>query len=250
MLGCVSAALLGGLVSFLSTEHSVSASEQQPYSSSSPFSAVFVIRQYSPDGKLALTSTWNYYRFSDGSYATGGSRQLEPGQRPLVDNIVDLRSQRDLMLEPVTKSVITFKRSPGEQENAMQGMWEENCPTNDSEIESTEPGEIFFGYPTVHVVKHFDPTWKEDRWMIRDLRCFSVKEIDIAGASRDETIVTSLALGEPPRSVLSAPEDFVERSPFEVAKAYALATGGSQLFSAQALKKLTREYGGPTNSSK
>lgn len=237
---CALAACVGALLSFLFTSRSARASGQATEMSSTPFTAVVLLKQFGPDGKLAVRSTWNYYRFSDGSFATGSSREIEPERIPLSDNVTDLHLRQDLLLEPITKSVITFKRAPGEQVSALQGMWEENCPSGN--VEATEPGELFFGFPTVHITKHFDPTWKEDRWMIRELRCFSVKEVDVSGASRNEHVVTSLALGEPPRTALSAPEGFVERSPAEAAKAYALAKNGDQLFDPRALAKLTKEY--------
>jgi hypothetical protein len=243
LVRCIAVALLGGSVSFLSTGRSVKASGRAPIAPTPPFSAAIVITHYWPDGtgRVALRSTWNYYRFTDGSYAQRNFRELEPDEGPGMDKVVDLRMRQELFLEPITKSVITLKYPPGEQLNEMEGAWEENCPGEDDSLESSEAGGIFFGYPTVHVVKNFDSTWREERWMIRELRCFSVKEIDVAGAAKNEHETMSLVLGEPPRSVLSAPAGYVERSPAEAAKAYAMAKGGDQLFGG-ALSKLTKDY--------
>ena len=243
-IACLAVALLAGSLSFLSAVHSVRASGQPPIAPTAPFSAAIVLTQFWPPGTgmVGTRTTWDYYRFTDGSYAERNFLQVEPGERRGMDKVVDLRMRRDLFIEPITKSVITIKRAPGEQVNDMQGAWEENCPGDDDNVESTEPGEVFFGYPTVHVVKNFDSSWRQDRWMIRDLRCFSVKRIDVAGPSKNEHLVTSLVLGEPPRSLLSAPDGYVERSPAETMKAYALARGGDQIFSAGLLKRLTEDY--------
>ena len=78
--------------------------------------------------------------------------------------------------------------------------------------------------------------------MVPKLRCFSVKKIDLFGSSRNETDVTSLVEGEPLRSLLSAPSDYVERLPAETEKAFALARGGAELFGARFLERLTKEY--------
>lgn len=242
-LSCVGLALLAAAVSFFATVRPVRASaHNDPTSPAKPFSATIDLTQFWPPGTVFLRSTWNYYRFRDGSYAERDFRQIQPDQRPGIDKVVDLRLRQDLFIEPVTKSVITIKRAPGEQINVMEGAWEDNCPTEDDNLELTEPGESFFGFPTIHVVKNFGDNWIEDRWMIRDLRCFSVKEVDVSGSSKNEHLVTSLVLGEPPSSVLSAPEGYVERSPIETVKAYALVKGGDQLFSGGLLQKLTHDY--------
>lgn len=242
VITCASGTLVAGLLSFYSAVHPVKASGRSTIAPATPFSAVVVLSVFDPEGKLAVKSTWDYYRFTDGSFATRNSRQIEPKPGPFMDDITDLRSHEDITLEPVTKSAITINRDPREQVSEIEGEWDENCPGEDDDLAATEPGELFFGQPTVHVTKQFDRYWKQDRWMVRELRCFSVKQIDVNGPSRNERLVTSLTLGEPPQSALSPPEGFVERSPAEAAKAYALATGGDQLFVPQALEKLTKQY--------
>jgi hypothetical protein len=243
-LVCLATGLLAGTVSFLASVGSVRASGHDPIAPTLPFSAGIVLKQFWPPGtgKVAASTKWTYYRFTDGSYAERDTEVLLPEERPGIDKVVDLKLRQDLFMEPVTKSVITIRRAPGEQINVMNGAWEDNCPGDDDDVQSMEAGEMFFGFPTIHVVKNFGADWIEDRWMIRELRCFSVKEIDVSGPSKNEHLATSLVVGEPLRSVLSAPEGYVERSPTETVKAYALAKGGDPLFSGGLLKKLNADY--------
>lgn len=240
---CLLAAIAAAAASFFVTARSVRAAQSGvPSLSSTPFSAVVVQSQYAPDGALGTTYSEDYLRFSDGSFARVNAHGTFPGQRQLMNSATDLRLQQHLLIEPTTRSAVTFKQSLRELVSSIEGQWEESCPGKDDKIEATQPGEVFFGYPTVHVTKHFDEDWKEDRWMIPQLRCFSVKETDVFGPSKDELLVTSLVVGEPPRSALSAPEGYTERSPAELVKEYAIANSGAQLFGARILKKLTQDY--------
>ena len=236
---CLIAASLGGAVSFLATRQPVRAAGSP---SALPFSAVIVESYFSPEGKLGRKDSEEYYRFSDGSFAIVNSRQVYPEEKQLIGNVVDLQLQHDLILEPVTKSVVTLNRNREQQLSFLAGLWNENCPDADDHVEATENGGMLLGFPTVHITKHLSPEWKQDRWMITKLKCFSVKDVDVFGDSRDETLVTSLVEGEPSRSVLSAPGDYTERPPADAAKAYALASGGDQLFHPRLLDRLTKEY--------
>lgn len=240
---CLLAAMIAGAASFFVTARSMRASQSgTPSLPSVPFTAVVVESLYAPDGTLGTGYSEDYLRFSDGSFAKVNAHGVYPGKRELMNSATDLRLERELLIEPTTRSVVTFNKPLRELISYVKGQWEESCPGKDDHIERTEPGEAFFGYPTVHVTNRFDEDWKEDRWIIPQLRCFSVKEIDDFGSSHNELIVTSLVLGEPPRSALSAPEGYTERSPAELVKEYAIANGGEQLFGARVLKKLTQDY--------
>jgi hypothetical protein len=240
---CLLAAIIAGVASFFATARSMRASQSSgSVLTSVPFRAVLVHRQYAPDGTLGAMASEDYLRFSDGSFAKVNAQGILPERRQLMSSATDLRLEQHLLIEPTTRSVVTFKQSLRDLISSIKGQWEESCPGKDDNIEKTEPGEAFFGYPTIHVTNRFDEDWKEDRWMIPQLRCFSVKETDVFGPSRDELIVTSLVVGEPPRSALSAPEGYTERSPAELVKEYAIANGGEQLFDARGLKKFTQDY--------
>ena len=95
------------------------------------------------------------------------------------------------------------KRSLQEQLSFLDGLWDENCPDADDHVEATEDGGVLLNYPTVHITTHMDPTWKENRRMIPRLKCFSVKDVDVSGESKNERVVTSLVEGEPSRELLA-----------------------------------------------
>ena len=239
LIACAMAASAGCVASFLATRQPVRAADPVP---PVPFSAVVVTSYFSPEGKLARTASYDYYRFRDGSFAMVNQRQVYPVAKQWAGDVVDLQLHRDLIIEPVTRSVITLKRTREEQLSFLAGLWNENCPDADDHVEAREDGETLLGFPTVHITTRLSPTWKQDRWMVLKLKCFSVKDIDVSGDSRDETLVTSLSEGEQPRSVLSPPGDYAERAPGEVAKAYALASGGAQIFRPRLLARLAKEY--------
>jgi|HubBroStandDraft_1064217.scaffolds.fasta_scaffold52519_3 hypothetical protein len=237
---CLTAALLGGVASFLTTRRSVRAASP---GSVVPFSAVEVVSRFSPQGELVWQESTDYYRFSDGSLANRGTQVYPEKGRALLGGALDLQLNRDLTLEPITKSVITMKRTKEQQLSFLAGLWEENCPDADDDVVASEPGGTILGCPTTHVTVRFGEHWREERWMVPRLRCFSVRKIDSIGSgSRNETEVTSLVEGEPPRSLLSAPGDYLERTPAEAEKAFALARGGAELFGARYLARLTKEY--------
>jgi hypothetical protein len=236
---CFAAALLVGVASFLNTRRSVEAAGP---GSIVPFSAVGVESRFSPQGELVWQESTEYYRFSDGSLASRGTQIYPEKGRPLLGGALDLQLNHDLTLEPITKSVITLKRTKEEQLSFLAGLWDENCPDEDDDVVASKPGGTILGYQTTHITARFGKHWKEERWMVPKLRCFSVKKIDLFGSSRNETDVTSLVEGEPLRSLLSAPSDYVERLPAETEKAFALARGGAELFGARFLERLTKEY--------
>jgi len=237
---CLMTALLGAVMSFLSTRRPVRAADSR---ASIPFSAVMVQSRFSPEGKLAWKESQEYYRFSDGSIAERATQLYPEKDRPLVGDVYDLQRNVDLLLEPITKSVITMKNTKAEQVSFLEGLWVENCPDGEEPpIEASEPGGTILGYPTTHITVHFNPGVKEEDWMAPKFRCFFLKTILSVHSSHNETVVTSLVEGEPPRSLLSAPDDYVERAPAEVEKAFALARGGAELFGARQLERLKARY--------
>jgi len=79
---------------------------------------------------------------------------------------------RGYIVEPLTKSVITIKRSLEEQLSFLAGLWDENCPDADDHVEATEDGGMLLNYRTVHITTRLDPAWKQDWWMIPRIEVF------------------------------------------------------------------------------
>jgi len=204
---CLAAASLAGVLLFLAHQP---VAEAQTQAASAPFSAVTVESRFGLDGKLAWKESREYYRFSDWAVA---SRETEifPEQRQLLGGAGDLALEHDLILEPFTKSVITMKKTRAQQLSLLTELAEETCPDESDDVVASEPGGIILGYATTHVtISVCEGAIMEDRWMIPSLRCFSVKEIDrFSDGCRNEFEATSLIEGEPSRSLLSAPSDYV-----------------------------------------
>ncbi len=234
---CFAAASLGGVVSFLANRPVAHAATQI---ASAPFSAITVQSFFDPEGKLSFKESREYYRFSDWSIASRGT-EIYPEKRQLLGGAMDLALEHDLIFEPITRSVITMKKTRAEMLSLLTGMEDETCPDDSDDVVAFEPGGLILGYATTHVTTR--NCLKEDRWLIPKLRCFAVKEIDRfsdGGWNEFETI--SLIEGEPSRSLLSAPSDYVERSPAEAVKAFAVVRGGEELFESRQLAVLTKAY--------
>jgi len=185
------------------------ASEPKPVK---PLIARSTTRFYDPSGKLAFVIASHYVRYSDHSEVWSG-QDLYPKTREGLTHIVDRQTEREISSDPLTKSVITMHFTRAEQQNT-SGAWEESCPVED--MANASPGGVFFGHQTLHIVKQWGGTDVTERWMIPELDCFSVKEIDTSSGARNVKVVQSLQEGEPDRSLMAVPPDYTERSPAAV----------------------------------
>ena len=82
--------------------------------------------------------------------------------------------------------------------------------------------------------------WNQEKYVVPELRCFSVHAIDRRsdGATTEEEVV-SLQEGEPRKSYFDIPPDFTERSPRELNDAYTRKFG-QKLWSEAAVKVMER----------
>jgi hypothetical protein len=206
-----------------------------------PLMARRVTNYYDPSGRLSATIESQYARYGDHSLVVH-QQQRYPNERDLLSQILDRQAEREIYLDPRTRSVVTMTFPRAKQESLTSGSWEESCPTED--MANATPGGVYFDYQTLHITKHWiakDPTDATERWMIPELDCFTVKEIYRSSGARTEEIVESLEAGEPDRTLAAVPADYTERSPAAVDDLCSKATG-SPAFGYAWGKKMEREY--------
>ena len=203
-----------------------------------PLSAKSTTNYYHPSGKLAMTIWTQYDRYSDHSLVLH-QQQRYPMPVELLSQILDRRTEREIYLDPQTRSATTMTSSRAQQESATSGSWEESCPVED--MANASPGGVFFGHQTLRITKQWAPTSTTERWMIPELDCFTVKEIYSSGGARTEKVVESLQEGEPDRLSAAVPADYAERSPVAVDHLL-MQAGGKAAFGSTWGAKLEREY--------
>lgn len=206
-----------------------------------PFSAALTHSYYLPSGELSRVVAIDYLRYSDRTTVNRPTLRY-PTTRELPWEVSDLATEVRLLLEPRTKSVTTTRYTRDEEYSFFSGAWEESCPA-ESEISSSSPGGVYFGYQTLHVSKTWSPQWIQERWMIPELECFSVKEINtVPGGAHNELIAASLTEGEPSRDLARPPSGYIERSPISVEQAYKEQTGDATFWGKGLTQRLQHDY--------
>jgi hypothetical protein len=206
-----------------------------------PFVATISKVYYDPSGALSVREEIRYARTASRTTAIT-PRQTYPLDRPMLAQILDNDREAELFLEPVTRSVTSIPYSRSDQNGFIAGVWEETCPKDDKEMTVLPGGPVLFGYSTLHVVKKWNSNRTTERWMAPELECFSLKEVDILSAARDEIAVTSIQEGEPSIDLLRPPAGYTERSPAEVESLYKATTGARSLWGETLARRLEAQY--------
>jgi hypothetical protein len=211
------------------------ASEPQPMK---PWAVRSTMSFYDPSGRLVLVIASQYVRYTDRSMA-GRAQQVYPRKMELLSHILDRQTEREVFLEPQTKSVTAMRLPRATQEKLTSSAWEGSCPVED--MKDATPGGVFFGHQTLHIVKNWGPGVATERWMIPELGCLSVKEIDTSHGARNVEVVESLQEGEPDRSWTEVPQDYTERSPAAVDDLLKRTTGGVAFGKGTRIERMYRE---------
>ncbi len=172
-----------------------------------------------------MTISLEYARYGDHTLVLHQLRRY-PAPEELLSQILDRQTEREIYLDPRTRSVTTMSFPRAKQEALTSHHEAESCRAED--IANASPDGVFFGHQTLHVTEQWGPASAPDtteRWIIPELDCFTVKEIYRSGGARNEMVVESLQEGEPDRSLAAVPAEYTERSPAEVDNLLKKATG-------------------------
>lgn len=201
-----------------------------------PFTALIRTEYYSASGSLGRSALKEYARFSDHTMISR-VREEFPSRKESAWEVFDVRAEQMIVIDPQTKSKISRPYPKTELLGYLANMEEESCPGNLADLPR---GELYFGYQTRRITTHDLPDGDQERWMIPELECFSVKEIQRKGSSHNEINAISLNEGEPSRDLALVPSDYTERGPAAVEELHRLA--GAPLFGKGMTDKLEEDY--------
>ena len=176
-----------------------------------PFQASVVIRHYDSNGSLRHTEEITEAFRKDGSWVS--YRVAINGEKTGTRIIVDAASKTRTSIDPNTKSKITYHLDDGVLAEMEKALTE--CASSPSKGDSILDVAV--------VKKHTDTINNEaiDELLAPSLGCYplqatSVKTEKSGKQLRNESIVTSIAMGEPDPRLFIVPSEYVERSPSEV----------------------------------
>ncbi len=215
---------------------------QERGSSFEPFIAHQVTKHMAPDGapESGVESYHTYARRRDGSRVHMFRVTSPDGEAAQMVEILDYRKRTSVTLEPFTKSVITVHVSSEEIERK-RGL-ESACASRHGVRTEEEPRQEF-GVEATHVRDEFGNGFVFDRWIAPELGCLTLHETaEHRSGARNETKVTQLIRGEPPQELFRVPEDYTERSPFQVDLVYSKKYSGAVLFGERVLDTIERRY--------
>ena len=230
----------------------------QPLVRSTPFVAHIEKRfKKSVDDQSPSILHVTYARKSDDSFVQiFDSQSPDHKQSALMTEIYDAQKSQNIILEPFTKSVITYQYSSREYRQIVATLESENCEPSQTDPTGRKVADgrsrNAFGRNARHEMERLplgtstdsQREWTHERYVVPELRCFSMHTIDRRsdGAITEEEDV-SFQEGEPPEFYFGVPPDYVERSPLELNEAYATKCGvGQQFWPEPAVQGMERRY--------
>lgn len=210
-----------------------------------PFIAEIIEKHFDEAGELApLPAGIDYVtvgRKSDGSQVRFLPIQEPDEKFTLVRDVFDVAG-RGMTIYPDTRSVTTDYLPPVHVGHRIANT--ESCPPEASS--PTAESSRLLGYDAVRIYTERSDkkgVVRDERWVAPALGCFSLRENQIfEDGARNETEVISIFEDEPPASWFTAPKDYVERSPSQVAAAYAARYPGHKFATDRALALMDRAY--------
>ena len=209
-----------------------------------PVTISYTFQMYGPGGELFMTKSLLYMRFRDGSQSKT-SAELTPKAMPLITEILNATTGDWIYLDPITRSSITFKRSPIKVRSVIEqdddGV---PCPAG-VDLAKLPQLAPMLGQPIVYYDDKDRFGDMVERWMAPDLNCLPIKEIDTSSrhhGSYNVKIATSIKIGEPNEELKSAPRDYTERFPEAIESMHVAETGGQTFFGTVVLKAMKRQY--------
>jgi hypothetical protein len=236
----VALCMISGACVFLYSRHAFASQLAKPVR---PFTAQYTKNYYTASGELKKTDVTLYVRASDRSTSSEVT-EMFPIRKQLMTEIVDMHTGQRTYLERRTRSVTRFRYLRDELMGSIASLSSESCP---ADVANLEKSGVFFGYQTLHSVSREDPAWVEEKWVVPELECFAVKQLDYlivngATGAHNEKIVTSIAEGEPAPDLITVPTDYVERSPTQVDEELGRQRPGEVFWGPVVVKRMEDKY--------
>lgn len=188
-----------------------------------PFLSNSVTNRFDRSGVQKSVSHVMIARRRDGSKVRLYDSESPAGEMAQAGNIWDLRTRREVTLEPFTKSSMTFYLSDKRVE-----FYRKRESLECVDLAGTAEGSTkrMMGVDVIRIVDN-SAGFKIDSWVAPSLGCLILQETAIhPSGSRNETVVTQLNLVHPPDALFDTPLDFTERPPQEMENLYRQEFGG------------------------
>ena len=151
--------------------------------------------------------------------------------------MVDLQRLRYVILEPFTKTSITFNHS----RKYLLGDIEPGCPADVSK--NGLPAGQWLGYSVISVKNQLGTEESEEALVAPDLDCYSLHySRRFASGARNERMVTSILDVPPPAELWEIPVGYVERSPSAASAQYQIQFPRHPLWDGAYLALLDSRY--------
>lgn len=205
-----------------------------------PFTAFQVERRYDAAGVERYHEYKTYAVRTDGSSAWFANRPGSDGQIHVAGAIYDVPNQRVTGVDGFTESTTTETFGPGLL--AVQTKVDHSCQT-------ASERSVILGQEVVKVVKRVDPPIhpvETTDWAAPGLDCFVFSQTAVhytdGQPDAKNTLETLFVIpGEPSASLFTAPPNFVERSPSQIADEYTRRFG-PRPFSDSVLQRSEERY--------
>jgi hypothetical protein len=183
-----------------------------------------------------------FARKGDGSWADIITAQSPSGETGELRTFWDAASGRQVTLEPVTKSAMTYFLTATEMRTKIENS--ESCPVG---VESpTARHERILGYDAVNVTEEGPaPRLSKmlvEAWVVRELGCYALRRSEVwTDGPHNQFETTRVSEMQPPAWMFEVPPDYVERSPSQLSNEWA-AKFGQGFLGDSALATMEKKY--------
>lgn len=207
-----------------------------------PFVAQTVVEHYAKPMASPVVQYSTYARKSDGSEATITTVHDPDGKLIQLTAILDVPGQKQVQLEPITKSVSTYYLSMSQVRNLLPSN---GCAGTAGQAAGKRSEILGFRVVSSHEERPFRHSDHEtvDERLAPELNCFALQRSEtLASGPHNEATVIAVIKGEPPESMFAIPSDYIERSPSRVSAEWSLKFPGAGLFKDSTAKLLDKGY--------
>jgi hypothetical protein len=210
-----------------------------PDSTFTPYLAHAATTYFDRKGNELEVTHETHARRGDGSIVHIFNLKSPAGEYSQARKLKDFRSQREVVLEPFTKSATSYYLSDKQVYN-LRRVQSLSCASLFPQMEETNIR--IMGMRATRVVDE-GRGFRIESLVSAELGCLVLKDTAVhPSGARSETVINQLTVGEPPEEMFQLPADFVERSPEQVEHEYRLMFPGNKLFGDVALKGMEQRY--------
>ncbi|MCW5977592.1 MAG: hypothetical protein KIT09_05925 [Bryobacteraceae bacterium] len=183
-----------------------------------------------------------FARRGDGSFVNLRETTSPHGEKGYTAEIIDLQKRRVVVLEPFTKSAITFYPADISEELEHQETCASNGLRHGEGSLAYTPADEMLGRE-VRQVRQAGTNVTSEKWIAPDLDCYPLqKKITSSRGSYSQHTAIKVEEVEPPDSMFEIPQGYIEVSPSQAEAAYAAKYPGHPFFGSAGVKIVEERY--------